>query len=246
MMSMVETGSEPPRKGLRFKVIVFIGIIVIVFTFVFWYFVLPFILKYESLDLFSYYWVANSREEIRQLVITFINNGTQDLTINEVWINEFLVNQTDWGAYFDTTIQPEYGTTVYVVPEDLTFESNRDYNLTLVTSRKNRFNFMLTVDEDNTKIENVTITGCYFYHWPPLSGNKVVGIEVKSLGSTDVIIKRVWIDGASFIISPPLWLDKFHDSGDIEMSFPWERGLTYTVSVETMAGGVYGIRATAD
>lgn len=245
MISMVETGSEPPRKGLRFKVIVFIGIIVIVFTFVFWYFVLPFILKYERLDLFSYYWVANSREEIRQLVIIFINNGTQDLTINEVWINEFLVNQTDWEAYFGT-IQPEYGTTVYVAPEDLTFENDRDYNLTLVTSRKNRFNFMLTVDEDNTKIENVTITGCYFYHRPPLSKNKVVGIQVESLGSTDVIIKKAWIDGASFNVSPRLWLHKFHSSDGIEISFPWKRGSTYTVTVETVAGSTYEIRATAD
>lgn len=149
-------------------------------------------------------------------------------------------------GYFGKTLKPEYTTTVYVAPINFNFENDTKYILTVVTSRRNKFNFTLCVNDYNTKLEKVEISGCYFYHWPPFSANKVIRIEVRVPSCTDAIIKKVFIDDASFDESPRLWLDELTSEGDIEIPYPWEKGMTYTVMVKTLAGSTYEIRATAD
>jgi len=238
-----------PRRDLTFKVFVALSLIVI-FMYVFWYFVLPFFWGYEKLEISSYcphYWVVNSRGEIKQLVIAFENIGTQDLTIEEMWVDEVLVDSTDWESRSgERTLESESGNTFYMVSKSFMFENGQDYNLTVVTARKNKFNFTLNINENNTKTEKVKISECYFYYWPPLSNNKVVGMQVESLGGTDVIIKKIWIDDASFDVSPRLWLHEFHSSSGIQISFQWKKGSTYTVTVKTVAESTYEITATAD
>jgi len=238
-----------PRRDLAFRFFVLFCIIII-FVYVLWYFILPFLLGYEKLEISSYcpyYWVANSREEIKQLVIAFKNVGTQHLTIEEMWVDEVLVDSADWESWSGgCTLESESGNTFYIVSKSFMFENGQDYNLTVVTSRKNQFNFTLNVNEDNTNTEKVKVSECYFYYWPPQSNNKVAGIQVESLGGTDVIIKEVWIDDASFDVSPRLWLHEFHSSSGIQISFQWKKGSSYTVTVKTVAGNTCEITATAD
>jgi len=235
-----------PRRDLTFCFLI-LFCIVIIFAYILWYFVLPFFWSYEKLDMFlDYYWVANSREEIKQLVIVFKNNGTQDLVIGEIWIDGMPVDPGDWRGHFGGVIQPEYTRTVYVAPESLMFENGMDYNLTVVTSRKSHFSFTLNVNKNNTRTEKVQIKECYFYCWPPTSYDKFIGIEVISFGDINVIVKEVWIDSASFIVSPGLWLNQFHSTDDIEISFPWKKGSTYSITIETVAGSAYQVNATAD
>jgi len=249
---MVEAGVKP-RRGLRFKVFVALVLIAVLIG-ALWFFVLPYLFAYEKLDLVVlpghsnpwYYWVTNSKGEVRQLTIGFKNSGTEELKVKEIWINGTLVDSADWGGYFGKTIEPEHTTTVYVAPGNLTFKKGTSYNLTVVTSRRNRFNFTLCVKDYNTKLEKVKISGCYFYYWPPDSNHKVIGIEVKDLSGTDVIIKEVFINGSSFIVSPRLWLYEFSSEGDIEISYPWKKGMTYTVTVKTVAGSRFEVNKTAE
>jgi hypothetical protein len=169
------------------------------------------------------------------------------LTIEEVWLDEVLVDSADWKSCSgEITLEPKSTNTFYMAPKDLTFEKGQDYNLTVVTSRKKQFNFTLNVNENNTKLEKVKINQCYFYHWPPTSHDKFVGIEVQSFGDINVIVKEVWIDSASFIVSPGLWLNQFHSTNNIEISFPWKKGSTYNITIETVAGSAYQVNATAD
>lgn len=243
---MLGSESEPPRRSLAFRVFILVSIIVI-FTYALWHFILPLFWKYEKLEIFSHYWMANSQGEVKQLVIVFKNNGSQESTLEEVWFDGVLVNSADWESWSgERTLEPKFTNTFYIVPEGLTFEKRQDYNLTIVTARKDRFNFTLNVNEDNIKTEKVKINQCYFYRWPPGSHDKFIGIEVKSFGNIVVIIKEVFIDGASFSVSPRLWLDNFHSTDDIEISFPWKEGSTYTITIETVAGSTYEITATAD
>lgn len=248
MIGLAESENKP-RRDLVFCFFVLFCIIVI-FAYVFWYFVLPFLWRYEKLDISpysSYYWVANSRGEVKQLIIVFRNNGTEDLTIEELMVDEVLVDSADWESWSsERTLEPKSTNTFYMAPKNLMFENGRDYILTIVTSRRNYFNFTLNVNKDNTKTEKVEIKQCYFYHWPPMSHDKFIGIEVKSFGDINVIIKEVWIDSASFSVSPRLWLNQFHSTDDIEISYPWKEGSTYTITIETVAGSTYEITATAD
>jgi len=233
-------------QELKFKIAVLV-VVAVISGYVLWYFILPLALRYEKLDMFSdYYWVVNSKDEIRQLVISFKNNGTQDLTITEVWINGFLINSTDWGGYFGAAIQSSLTNTFYVAPRDLIFESSQTYNFTVVTSSRNCYTFTLQVDENNTRNEKVKISECHFYHIPPLSGEPVIGIQVEDLGGTDVIVKEVWIDDAFYSVEPRLWLHTFYSSAGIQMNFPWREGETYTVKIKTVAGSTAEITATAD
>jgi len=246
VIGLAESENQPRRNLVFYFFVLFCTIVI--FAYVLWYFVLPFFWGYEKLDMFpDYYWVANSRGEIKQLVIVFKNNGTQKLTIEEVWLDDVLVDSADWKSWSgERTLEPKSTNTFYMAPKDLTFEKGRDYNLTMVTARNNHFSFTLNVNEDNTKTEKVKIEQCYFYHWPPTSNDKFIGIEVKSFGDINVIIKEVWIDSVSFSVSPRLWLNQFHSTDDIEISFPWKKGSTYNITIQTVAGSTCQVTATAD
>lgn len=248
MAGLSESKNKPRRDWVFYFFVLFC--IIIIFAIVLWYFVLPFFWSYEKLDIspyVSYYWVANSRGEVRQLVIVLENNGTQVLTMEEVWIDGVPVVLADWGCDPGKTIRPEYATHVYVAPESYLFENGTDYNLIVVTSRKNQFNFTLNVNENNTRLEKVEIKHCYFYDWPPpYFENPIVGIEVEIFGDIDVIIKEAWINSTFFSLSSQLWLDKFHSTGEFELSFPWKEGSTYNITIETVAGSTCQVTAIAD
>jgi len=231
-------------KSWTFKVAVILMLIVIAVLLV--YLLVPFLLQFERLDLFSYSWVANSKEEVKQLVITLINNGTQDLEIKEIWVNGVLVDPANWAGYFGGSIDPTHTRRIYVAPKNTTFERGQNYNLTIVTSRKNHYSFLLNLNENNTKNENVKITNCDFYHWPPGSFDTKIGVRVTNLGASDVIIKKAEINGVLFDISPRIWLDVSNSEDSFEVAFPWVEGLNYTIAIETVAGNKYETIATAD
>jgi len=242
---MVEVEGKAPKKDVRFRIIVIIGLIAIS-GYTFYYFILPMLGKYESLYLFSYCWVANSHGEIRQLVVVPLNNGTEDVTLADVQIDGVRVSNDSWEGFFGNTIQPTYSTNIYVTLENFTIENGKHYNFTIVTSRKNHFNFLLNVNENNTKTEAVKISGVYFYHVPPITGGPVIGVGVQDLGGTDVIIKKALINDANYTLSPRVWLSETDTLEGFEVSFPWKKGENYTVTIETVIGTTANCTATAD
>jgi hypothetical protein len=245
-MGGADVESKPSRGDLKFKVIVLVGIIMVC-GYILWYFVLPSIGKYEKLGVRSYYWVANTHDEAKQLVVVLLNNGTQSLTIDEVWVDGFKVNSSDWEGYTGgRELDPKDGDYFYVVPRNVTLQNGLDYNLTVVTSSKNHYSFILNISEGNTRAENVTISGCYFYYFPPDSWDPYVGIQVDNFGGTDMIIKTMRINGQTFTVNPRLWLDSSHSSSGVQQLFSWVEGYTYTVEIETIAGSTVSITAKAD
>jgi hypothetical protein len=207
-------------------------------------------LRYEKLVISSYppyYWVANSKAEIRQIVLFFLNNGTQELTMKDIWIDGRSVNSTDWKSYFGSTIRPTYTATVYVAPNNLTFERDQDYNLTVVTARNNRFTFLLEVGEGLIRTENVTITRCDFYHWPPpWFSDPRIGLGVIDKGGTDVIITEVRVNGTAYNILDNPWIDESEANTYLRVSAPWQSGKTYNIEIETIIGNTYNFVATAE
>ena len=247
MIGMVESENKRRRGWLFYFFVLFC--IIVIFAYVLWYFILPFFWSYEKLEILpysSYYWVANFRGEVKQLIIVFVNNGTKLLTLEEVWIDGVPVALADWGCPYDKILGPGDTTKVYVAPESYLFENGTDYNLTVVTSTKNQFNFTLNVNENNTRPEKVEIKKCDFYYWPPTSYHAFIGIEVKISGDINVIIRKAWINGTFFSVSPQLWLYKSKSTGYIELSFPWKEGSIYNVTIETLAGSTCQFIATAD
>jgi len=238
--------SKPSHRDLKFKIVV-LYFIVVICGYALWYFVLPFVGKYEKLGVRSYYWVANMHGEVRQLVAVLLNNGTRRLTVDEIWVDGSRVGSSDWGEWAGGhELDPKDGDYFYVVPRNVTLQNGLDYNLTVVTSSKNHYSFVLNMSENNTRTENVTISGCYFYHVPPGSWNPYVGVQVNDTGGTDVIIKIIRINGQAFTVNPRLWLDVNDGSSGIQKSFSWVEGHMYTVEIETIAGSTVSITAKAD
>lgn len=239
-----------PYKVLSFKNIVLITVTVIIVSCVLWFVVLPFILRYEKLVISpysSYYWVANSKAEINQVVLVFLNNGTQESTIKDIWIDGASVNSADWRSYYGSTMQPTESTTVYVAPNNLTFERDQDYNLTIVTARNNRFTFLLEVSEGLIRTENVTIAKCDFYHWPPpWFSDPRIGLDIINKGRTDVIIKEVRVNGTAYSILDNPWICRSEADTYLRVSAPWESGKTYNIEIETIIGNTYNFVATAE
>lgn len=155
------------------------------------------------------------------------------------------MDPADWEGWTGRLLEQKTTGTFYVAPKNLTFESGRDYNLTVITSRKNRFSFTLNVNENNIRNEKIEITKCSFYYWPPGSWEEEIRIEVKNIGGTAVIIKKTWIDSTLFHVSPLLRLDMFHSEDGIELSFPWKDDETYIVFIETVAGSIIQKTVTA-
>jgi len=242
---MVGVEGKPPSKDLKFRIVVIVGIAVIS-GYILWFFVLPLVGRYERLDVLRYYWAKNNRGEIRLLVVDMDNNGTQDLIVSEIWVDGVRLENDSWEGWFGITVRPLYGETFYVAPKDFLFEMGRDYNLTVVASSGRQYSFVLNVNENNTRTENLKITGVYFYHVPPVTGGEVIGVEVQDLGGTDIIIREALINGSLYTVSPRFDLWSGHSFDGFEIGFPWKKGENYTVTIETIAGTTANYTATAD
>ena len=180
---------EKPRRNWVFAlaIILFLALIVGLAVYVF---VIP-MMRFEKLEVMSYYWVAVPEKGVRQLVLVFANSGTHYLSVKDLLIDGTIVDSSDYGGCSGLGMDPNSNTRFYVAPANATFSMGHTYNLTVVTSRSSRFSFAVEVEENNTKTENVQIADCEFYHSPPGSSQKVVRITVKPSSSTDIIIKKV-------------------------------------------------------
>jgi hypothetical protein len=241
---MVGVEGKPPSKDLKVRIAIIV-MIVIILGFVLWFFVLPFFERHEMLYIVRYYWVKNNLGEIRMLVVDWGNNGTQDLTVSEVWVNGARLGNDFWGGWFGVTVLHMNGNRFYVAPNDLLFQVGQSYNLTIVSSSKRQYSFMLNVNENNTKTENITISALYFYHEPPLTGGPVIGMDVQNVGDTDIIIREVLVNGSSCTLPSQFMLDSSEGSGGFYVGFPWKTGENYTVTVETIAGTTASRTGTA-
>lgn len=249
---MSTSDGKPPHRDLKFRITVLIGIVVIS-GYITWYFVLPLTGKYEKLQLYSYYWVNNSRNETKQLVVRLLNNGTQTLTINNILIDGSEINLTSGEIWLDGRgFLPKNVATIIVVPRTFLFQYGRSYNFTIVTLAQSHYNFMLEVNENNTRTERLRISDCTLFEWPPDStAVKYIGVEVTLLENTFAIVKTVYIDDYAWTIdkfawtvSPPLWLSVNHNPDEITLKYAWIVTHVYNITIETVAGTTAQFNAT--
>jgi hypothetical protein len=144
-----------------------------------------------------YGWTANSKGQIRQATFAFYNNGTRKLTLKNFWINGTLLNSTGWGSYFGPELDPKTGERVFIVPKDMVFVKEMNYNFTIGTANESQYSFLYRCDEASVKPENLTITDCYFFTGI-LYETESISIRYVNYGKTPLIITKVWVDGSTF------------------------------------------------
>ncbi len=238
------SSNEKPRRDWVFIVtaIVFVGIIGGAVVYVF---VLP-LIGFEKLVwryYGSYYWVATPDGRVGQLVFQVVNNGTFHVSVKNLSVDGIVANSSEWGGYDGNELDPTNNAYFYVAPANTTFLLNHTYNVTLVTSRGNRFSFATEVKEGNVKTENVQVGAPLFSTMPGVSD--YVTFNVKVLSGTDAIIKKMWINDTACNINP-LWLHYSSETeGAIQVVFGWDPYKNYTVTIETAAGNRFTATGTA-
>jgi uncharacterized membrane protein len=242
VMVAKDLADEKPRRNwvLILTAVAFIGIIV---GFVVYVFVLP-LIGFEKLKLKSYYWVATPEGKVGQLILEVVNNGTFRLSVKSLLIDGTVIGSSGYEGYFGNEIEPTDDTTFYVAPANTTFLLNHTYNVTVVTSRGNRFSFATEVKENNVKTESVQVGAPLFSSGPP-GNSDYVTLNVKVLSGTDAIIKKMWINETACNFNR-LWLDPpYFSEGAIQVVFGWDQYKNYTVTIETAAGSRFATTGTA-
>jgi hypothetical protein len=237
------------RDSWAFRILVIIAVFAVVMVLI--EVIIPILTAFEKLELYSYYWVENSQGEIRQLMVVLQNNGTAYSVVESMRFGDVLVNTTEWGGW--AAGNPGGGDVgglsstreFYIAPSSLVFQRNKVYNLTIVTSKKRSLSFSLETDESSTRKENITITSCNFYHWPPPHfETPCIELEVTNWGGTDVIMKEITIEGAPLPIEEGTWLYKGQEL--LHAVLFWRSGQTYHIEIKTAVGNTYAFDATPD
>ena len=236
--------------GLKFKVVVLL-VSVLVFVLLFWFFIYPSFFAHEKLEI-SYTWVVNSRGKVRLLKVGFSNTGDVSWRIVEVWVDGMFIDYAKrrgdfgWREFLTLKTEPGEACGIYVAPKNFVFDPNKTHSLMVVTERGNKFNFTLTINENNTVVEDLEIKSVGFYHWPLLTGEGRVQLEIYT-GEAGAIIRRIMIDGIEVSLTegedPWLGSDLYLF---LHFSFEWDEGETYVIKIETLAGNTYIKAATAD
>jgi len=232
-------------QRLVLKTVLVLLVLVVAGVVVYWFVIEPH-MRFERLELFSFYgWTVNSAGEVRQVTFVLFNNGTKELTVSEVWINGTLMSPTEWGCYFGRTLEPRTGERFFIAPKGEHFINGSHYNFTIGTSSGNHFSFTIRVDEESIKPENLTIIDCNFGHLPQsgIPGEYFyVGLRVRNFGDTPVIVTKVKIDGITF--DKKEWIFP-HTLDSVIIDYRWRVG-NYVIQIETAAGNIYHIIATAE
>jgi len=204
------------------------------------------LMRFERLEIYRFFgWTANSDGEIRQASFDFFNNGTKYLTIEEIWVNGTLIHSYEWGCYYGSTLEPKGDTRVFVAPEKAIFENGKTHNFTIGTSSGNNFSFIIKIDDESIKLENLTIKDWHFGILPQSGvpgGYRYISVRVKNPGDTPVIITKVDVNGTTFYKEQ--WINP-HTLNAIMVDYEWRVG-TYHIYIETAAGSTYIITATAE
>ncbi len=233
--SFVEGKVLREKKGL----LVLVALLLIVVGVCVYQFAVDPLLRFERLEIYSFWgWTSNSEGEVKQVSFHLFNNGTKELTIREVWVNGTLLKQEEWGCYDSPFMASNTGEWFFIAPRDLVFDRGKHYNLTIGTASGNSFPFIMSVEDESVKPENLTFVD-YDFGWLP-SDYRYIALRFKNLGETPAIVTRVRVGAETFDMRE--WLSA-NTLNAIILDYYWGGG-TYIIQVETAVGNKHEIIAT--
>jgi len=198
--------------------------------------------KFELLVLYSYQWTMNSSGNITQITVVPYNNGTKRLTISKVFVNETLINSTEWGCRRGCVLDPRTRTWMYIAPKSMVFEEGCIYNLTIGTIAENSFSYLVKVAPEFVAEEEARID-CVFFHPSPYSryfGYRV-GVCIENNGTVPAIVVAGWCNGTQYDIGRT-WVwpgDVGWEAICITFHLRWDSGRTYNFTIKTACGNYY-------
>lgn len=224
-------------------VVVVVGLLVLV--------VIPYLqelLKFESLELKSYWWTQNSQGNITLTTLRLYNNGTKTLKITDVYINQTHVNSTNCGTN-SRALPSEFWAWMYVAPDGMVFEEGANYNLTVATEAGNHFSYQVKVeDHGNLGPEKFNIKNADFGDLRYYGGPLYVYLAVENHQAIPVVVVERWVNDTSFG-TKRFWIrpgTAGPESLAILFKFNWVEGAAYNFTLKTAAGNIYTYTSTAE
>ncbi|MDH5495289.1 MAG: hypothetical protein OEY24_06260 [Candidatus Bathyarchaeota archaeon] len=128
------------------------------------------------------------------------------------------------------------------------FISNATYSFTIGTSSGNHFPFLLKIEEEMVKQENLTIID-YYFSSGILVGYQSWDIRAGNFGDIPIIVRRTTVfndvDDKYWKFEKKQWFFP-NEIQALELNFSWGYGVTYYATIETAAGNEYYVIETAE
>lgn len=136
--------SEPRVTSVMFRWLVLTMVLIVAVTSIviaYWTGII-FPRKIERINFESSLWYPTSSDLRIYLFIS--NTGADELTINKVWINETLLDSTEWKSFPSMGFEPEDQGVLRIIPSTIGFKRGATYQFTIVTVAGNSFPYTAT------------------------------------------------------------------------------------------------------
>jgi len=176
-----------------------------------------------------------------ECILHIANTGADELIINKVWINDTLLDSTEWESFPSMRFQPGDQGELHVTPSLVVFEDGIAYQFTVETVTGNSFSHTVVAESGFTWMgyEDIEITVCD-WTWGA-AGSRTVKITIENTGTKDVTINHIKINHweiANTAVSPqPPFVFKTTDSAkDLTITYDYTNGSSYDIAVVTSSG----------
>ena len=226
-MSQKKTGSP---RGKSFTVVLIVAVAIASIAFGYWIGVFS-PRRVEKIYFDSCEWSDD------ECILHIANTGADELIINKVWINDTLLDSTDWECFPSMLFQPGDQGELHITPASITFEEGTTYQMIIGTATGNTFPHTVVAESGFTWIgyEKLQITGIT---WTP---NSAFAIVVENTGTKDVTVNHIEVNHvgiASGGVSPatPFTFKTTDSAKTITVTYTYTNGSAYDISVVTSSG----------
>jgi hypothetical protein len=205
----------------------------------------------EDLDLHSYHWTINSKGHLSQIALRFKNNGTRTSHLDQVFVNQTRIDETNWATQ-SKPLYPSLLGWIYIAPQETSFQKGQTYNVSIGMRTGRVFSFNVTASPELISEEKIVLAGAFFCPGEGVhnQGNEVV-ICAWNNRSAPVIFVRGWCNGVEYDIGrvwihtgtsdrnlkgDALMIQLMIERKYVEFDLNWEAGRNFTFTLQTAAG----------
>jgi len=173
-----------------------------------------------------------------ECILHIANTGADELIINKVWINDTLLDSTDWECFPSMRLQPGDQGALYITASLAIFPQGTTYQFTIRTLAGNSFSH--TAKPQGSQFtwmgyEDLEITSIT---WTP---NSAFDIVVENTGTKDVTVNRIEVNHvgiATGSVSPttPFTFKTTDSATTITVTYTYTKGSGYDIAVVTSSG----------
>lgn len=141
-----------------------------------------------------------SSGDITEVNLLIANTGADELIVNKVWINETLLDSTEWESFPSMRFQPGDQGVLQITPSLIIFKEGTSYQFTIQTVSGNSFSYTATAESQTFPFMKTEELKIIALTWG--ANNVNATFTVKNSGTAALRISSVKVNDASATMSP--------------------------------------------